>query len=195
MAKHVQMAVRNFQLPAQVPLQHKVSIPRRTVLRGEDESISPVSNVGSEFIHNLKWDGDFPNSVLRLRRLNLAAPHGLTDAKQFSVWVNVTNAKSTQFREPGPFRFLGGCVESACVVCTAWSSDERRARADGPRTNVGDVRGLDRSDRLRRIPAPGAAPAARHRAKHCNHGVGLGESKGVFPRRDINRQTKSNPQR
>ncbi|MGC1606399.1 MAG: hypothetical protein WA748_12810, partial [Candidatus Acidiferrum sp.] len=96
------MTVRNFQLPAQVSLQHKVRIPRRTVFRGEDEAFSPVSNVGFECIHNLKWDGDIANCVLRLRRLNLAAPNGLTNAKQSSVWVNVTNAKPTQFACPHP---------------------------------------------------------------------------------------------
>ena len=104
------MTIRNFQLSAQVPFQHKVRIPRRTDIRGEDESFSPVSNVGFECIHNLKWDGDFPNCVFRLRRLNLAAPNGLTDAKQFSDRVNVANTKPAQFTCPHP-GFNGQPVE------------------------------------------------------------------------------------
>lgn len=84
-----------------MPFQNKVRIPRSAVLRGENESVSPVSNVGFERIHILKRDGHITNCVRRLRRLNLAAPNGFTDAKQSSVWVNVTNAEPAQFSRRG----------------------------------------------------------------------------------------------
>ena len=86
-----------------MPFQHKRRIPQSAVLRGELESLNPVSDVDSKFIHALKRDGDFANRVLRLRRLNLAALNGLTNAMHSPVLADVTNSKSAQFSfEVGP---------------------------------------------------------------------------------------------
>jgi hypothetical protein len=74
------MTVRNFQSPAEVPFQQKIRVPRRSVLCGEDEAFGAVPDVEAERIHNLKRNWNFPNCVLRLRALNLAAPYGPLNA-------------------------------------------------------------------------------------------------------------------
>ena len=89
--------VHNFQLLAEVPFQQKVRVPGRTVLRGENEAHFPAANLDTKRVHDLNRNRNVSDCVLRFRRLDLAAPHSLTDANEFPKRVNVTDAQPAKF--------------------------------------------------------------------------------------------------
>lgn len=71
MAKHMQVPVRDLELPAEVPSQQKVGVPRSSILRGENEPVHPVADVFAEGVRNLNRNRDVSDCVLRLRYLDL----------------------------------------------------------------------------------------------------------------------------
>src|ERR1700747_456289 len=93
----MQMTVHNFQLLAKVPFQQKVRVPRRTILRGEDEAHFPAANLDTKRVHDLNRNRNLSECVLRFRLLDLAAPHSLTDANEFPKRVNVTDTQPAKF--------------------------------------------------------------------------------------------------
>jgi hypothetical protein len=93
----MQMTVHNFQRLAEVPFQQKVGVPLRIVLRGENEAHFPAANLDTKRVHDLNRNRNVSDCALRFRRLDLAAPHSVTDANEFPKRVNVTDAQPAKF--------------------------------------------------------------------------------------------------